>query len=133
MKQFDEMFLAEIGATHLSKCRKDKLLSAICEELEIRVGNRMAEGLSEEQIDAFEQIIDNDADMNKEWLLAHHPNYQATCRMLKKKGIGDSDLINETASFLWLECNRPDYPQIVMECQDELIKEIIECKGLIFD
>ena len=127
---FDKDFIAEIGAEHFADCKIDAFLAGASEEIEVRVGNRMSEGLSEDKIREFDQILVNDAHENEQWLAAHFPDYQTDngYLMLRNVGMRGDELINETASLLWLTANRPDYEDIVQECTKEVFREIVESK-----
>lgn len=74
--RIDENLLVELGLGSLPKPEKDKLLRHIYETLETRVGMKLAERMSDEQLDEFEQFIDtNDEKGALGWLEANFPNY----------------------------------------------------------
>lgn len=74
--RIDENLLVELGLGSLPKLEKDKLLRHIYETLETRVGMKLAERMSDEQLDEFEQFIDtNDEKGALGWLEANFPNY----------------------------------------------------------
>jgi len=74
--QIDDNFLQSVGLGSLPKEEKDKLLAHIYETLETRVGMKLAEKMSDEQLDEFEGFIDtNDEAGALKWLEANFPNY----------------------------------------------------------
>lgn len=72
--QFDEQFLQEMGLSAMPEEKKQKFLAYAQEELEVRVGERISEGLSEEQLAEFDQIVDP-SEAN-EWLERNRPDFR---------------------------------------------------------
>jgi Protein of unknown function (DUF5663) len=75
----DEAFLNELGITITDE--KDRLakIAELQDELELRVGNTIAEHLSEAQIDEFEKINDKgDEAVSLAWLEVAYPDYKKT-------------------------------------------------------
>ena len=58
--KFDNNFLIEVGLQALPEDQKKEFLAQAQEELEVRVGKQMCEGMSGEQIAEFEKLMDND-------------------------------------------------------------------------
>ena len=85
--QFDESFLQEMGLSAMPKEQKQKFLDYIQEELEIRIGERIAKGLTEAQLNEFDQITDQKE--AAEWLEKNRPDYREivtrTIEELKKE------------------------------------------------
>lgn len=74
--QIDAKMLAELGLGQLPKAEQDKLLRQIYETLETRVGMRLAQNMSDEQLDEFESFIDrNDEKSALAWLEKNFPDY----------------------------------------------------------
>lgn len=74
--QIDDNFLQSVGLGALPQAEKDKLLAHIYETLETRVGMKLAEKMSDEQLDEFEGFIDtNDEAGALKWLESNFPNY----------------------------------------------------------
>ena len=71
--QFDENFLQEMGLSSMPEDQKQAFLDYIQEELEVRIGERISEGLSEVQLNQFDLITDQ-AEATK-WLEANRPDY----------------------------------------------------------
>ena len=72
--QFDEQFLQEMGLSAMPEEQKQQFLAYVQEELEIRIGERISEGLSEAQLEEFDHITDQAA--AAEWLEKNRPDYR---------------------------------------------------------
>lgn len=77
MIKLDDTLLEELGLAGLPPEEKKKLLAHIYETLEMRVGMKLAEQMSDAQLSEFEQFIDrNDEAGALRWLEANFPNYK---------------------------------------------------------
>jgi hypothetical protein len=77
MIKLDDDLLQELGLAALPADEKKKLLAHIYETLEMRVGMKLAEQMSDAQLTEFEQFIDsNDESGALKWLEANFPNYK---------------------------------------------------------
>lgn len=77
MIKLDDDLLQELGLAALSAEEKKKLLAHIYETLEMRVGMKLAEQMSDAQLTEFEQFIDrNDEGGALKWLESNFPNYK---------------------------------------------------------
>ncbi len=77
MFKLDDNLLKELGLGTLPPEEKNKMLAHIYETLEMRVGMKLAEQMSNEQLDEFEDFIDaNDEAGALKWLEANFPNYK---------------------------------------------------------
>lgn len=72
--EFDEQFLQEMGLSAMPEDEKQKFLAYIQEELEVRIGERISQGLSEVQLNEFDMITDQ-AEATK-WLEQNRPDYR---------------------------------------------------------
>jgi hypothetical protein len=129
MFQLDDKFLADVGLQDLPEDQKKAFLQHIYDELELRVGTKLSDGMSDEQLEEFESIIDRKDDVVTAWLAQHAPDYhneEAFSRVQQATGldVNDPGLRAEYAATKWLEVNRPDYRQVVASVLDELKKEI---------
>lgn len=129
MFQLDDQFLSDVGLDALPDEQKKPFLQHIYEELELRVGTKLSEGLSDDQLDEFEAFVEGDADKTQAWLTRYEPNYtdQPTFQALKAKAgsvVDDSRLASEYASLRWLEINRPNYRDVVAGVLEELKGEL---------
>jgi len=130
MFRLDDQFLKDIGLDQLPEDQKKSFLQHIYSELELRVGTRLSDGLSDAQLEEFEQIIDRKEDKIQEWLANHAPQYSQEAAFGKlmeatKLPADDPRLIAEYTATKWLEVNRPDYRDVVAAVLDELKKEIL--------
>ena len=72
--EFDEKFLQEMGLSAMPEEEKQKFLDYIQEELEVRIGERISQGLTEVQLNQFDMITDQ-AEATK-WLEVNRPDYR---------------------------------------------------------
>lgn len=136
MFQLDDKFLEDIGLTNLPDDQKQAFLQHIYEELELRVGTRLSDGLSDAQLEQFEKVIDRDQATIEAWIGQYAPNYHADeifTRMQQATQLdpNDPNLKAEYVATKWLEVNRPDYRQVVAQVLDELKREIIANRDAI--
>lgn len=77
MFKLDDNFLAELGLGALPAEEKKKMLAHIYETLELRVGMKLAENMSDAQLDEFEALMDNGNEAGAlTWLETNVPNYK---------------------------------------------------------
>jgi hypothetical protein len=77
MIKIDNTLLQEIGLGTLPDHEKDSLLKHIYETLEMRVGMRLADQMSNQQLDEFEQYFEAKDDAGAfKWLESNFPNYK---------------------------------------------------------
>lgn len=136
MFQLDDKFLQDLGLDQLPEEQKKPFLEHIYSELELKVGTRLSDGLSDTQLAEFEKIIDRDEEAINTWLSLHAPNYMqeetfTRLQQATKLEATDPRLKSEFAATKWLEVNRPDYRSVVAEVLEELKKEIITNRDAI--
>lgn len=129
MFQLDDKFLQDLGLDQLPDDQKQAFKEHIYSQLELRVGTRLSEGLTDQQLAEFESFIDRDATKVQTWIAAHVPSYanDPSYQQLKAnapKEVDDAIILAEFASLKWLGLNRPDYQKVVTEVLEELKKEI---------
>jgi hypothetical protein len=77
MFKLDDNLLQELGLGTLPPEEKNRMLAHIYETLEMRVGMKLAERMSNEQLDEFEGFIDkNDEAGALKWLESNFPDYK---------------------------------------------------------
>ena len=77
MFQLDDNLLQQLGLGSLPPAEKNKMLAHIYETLELRVGMKLAEQMSDAQLDEFEAFIDkNDEAGALKWLETNFPDYK---------------------------------------------------------
>jgi hypothetical protein len=94
--QLDDSFLNDLGLGNIPEQQKQTFLLQVLEMLESRVGLRLAEELTDEQVVEFEQVAPREDDSEEmsaqkqqaadEWLRENHPGYE--------------DLVNEELALL---------------------------------
>jgi len=100
MFKLDDNLLQELGLGTLPPQEKNRMLQHIYETLEMRVGMRLAEGMSNQQLDEFEKLM---------------PIQTDTEEVRKQK---------EQQALTWLETNFPNYKQVVADELEKLKGEI---------
>jgi len=136
MFQLDNNFLEEIGLGGLPEDQKKPFLQHIYDQLEGRVGTRLSEGMTDQQLDEFEAIIDRRDEIIQPWLQQNAPQYQTEESFLRlqqaMQAPADSPALRaEFAATKWLEVNRPDYRDVVTKTLEELKQEIIANRDAI--
>lgn len=77
MFKLDDDFLASVGLAALPAEDKRKMLAHIYETLELRVGMKLAQNMTDEQLNEFEKLMDaNDEAGALKWLETNVPNYK---------------------------------------------------------
>ena len=136
MFQLDDKFLEDIGLGGLPDEQKQAFLAYFREQLELRVGTKLSEGLSNDQLDEFESFVDRDEAKVDAWLAAHVPDYQSdqTWQQMQAnagENVPLAAMKAEFASLKWLSINRPDYRDVVASVMQELKQETIENRDAI--
>lgn len=136
MFQLDDNFLQDVGLGAMPEDQKQAFLKHIYSELELRVGTKLSEGLSDDQMAEFESFIDRNAEKVEAWFNAHLPNYseQPDYQQLKNGAPEEAsalDVLCEYGSLKWLEINRPDYRQVVSSEFEKMKQEIAQNSAAI--
>ena len=136
MFQLDEKFLEDVGLGGLPDEQKQAFIDHFREQLELRVGTRLSEGLSDSQLEEFEAFIDRKDDIVRSWLSSNVPDYEQDQIFQQLKAgapdnIPENVVLAEYASLKWLGINRPDYRDVVASTMEELKQEIITNRDAI--
>ncbi|HET6746488.1 MAG TPA: DUF5663 domain-containing protein [Candidatus Saccharimonadales bacterium] len=136
MFQLDDTFLSDVGLASLPDDQKQPFLQHVYDELELRVGTRLSDGMSDAQLQEFESIIDRKMEIVDSWLTQNFPSYQADpafarLQEVTKLSSEDPALRSEFAATKWLEKNRPNYRDVVAQVLDELKREIASSRDSI--
>jgi len=102
MIKLDDQLLNDLGLGQLPKAERDQLLAHIFETLQMRVGTTLAQQMSDEQLDAFEAIVQPSETNPGE----------------------DLDDETQAKAAQWLEENFPSYKQVVADELEQLKSEI---------
>lgn len=129
MFQLDDTFLKDVGLDDLPEDQKKPFLQHIYDELELRVGTRLSDGMTDAQLEEFEAIIDRKLEVIDAWLAQFSPNYQMdqafiALQQATNLPAADPRLKSEFAATKWLEQNRPNYRDVVAQVLAELKQEI---------
>ncbi len=77
MFKLDDNFLHELGLSALPADEKNKMLAHILDTLEMRVGMKLASGMTNEQLDEFESFINQKNEEGAlKWLETNFPDYK---------------------------------------------------------
>lgn len=136
MFQLDDKFLEDVGLAQLPEEQKQVFLEQVYASLEERVGVRLSEGLSDDQLEEFEGIIDRKPEKVDAWLTVYAPQYNTDPvfqRIQQATGLAldDPALRSEFAATKWLEVNRPNYRDVVAQVMAELKSEIAQNREAI--
>src|SRR5262245_33777251 len=98
MFQLDDTFLQSVGLGGMPDDQKKAFLDHLYEELELRVGVRLSEGMSDDQLAQFEKLIDaNDEAGALKWLETNRPDYKQVVaeelEKLKQEVLANKDTI----------------------------------------
>jgi hypothetical protein len=135
MVKIDETFLKSVGLDGLPESRKQDFMLRAQEELETRVGERMSQGLTIDQLKEFEGIMKNDRETLVR-MLAKVGDYRQDKiyqRLLERHGVveGTLEILGEYLSVKWIQMNRPDYATITESVAEEIRNEILGAKNEI--
>lgn len=135
MIKIDEKFLDEVGLTDLPEEKKPEFIEQTQEELENRVGERMSEGLTLNQLQEFEGIMNNDRNAMIQILsqIGDYRNDPIYVKILQRHGVteGNLQILGEYLSVKWIQINRPDYATITADVEAQLKNEIIQARDRI--
>ena len=136
MFQLDDKFLQDVGLGGLPDEQKKAFLDYFREQLELRVGTLLSEGMSDAQLAEFESFIDRDEEKVNSWIAANVPDYQNDQIWQQLSGSAPENIPEvvvkaEYASLKWLGINRPDYRDVVTKVMNELKEETIANRDAI--
>lgn len=128
MFELDEKFFEEIGLNRMPVNEQEEFKKHIQEEIEVRVGERISDGMSPEKLDEFEAIIDENSDFIQNWVLMNTPDYKNDeiyqTFVSQNNGQESAEIMNEYAAMKWLQVNRPDFARIIETVMDEMKGEL---------
>lgn len=135
MIKIDERFLDEVGLSSMPQERKADFIAQTQEELENRVGEKMSEGMTVDQLREFDGIMNNDRNTMIR-VLSQIGDYRQDAlyqKLLERHGVaeGNLEILGEYLSVKWIQINRPDYAAITKNVAEELKAEIIEARPMI--
>jgi hypothetical protein len=135
MFKLDEEFLAQLGLGDMPQEQKQAFLQHIYSELEIRVGEKLTEKMTEAQLDEFGYFVDKNEQSIRDWFKTNLPDFAdlPDYKVLQERmpNATEVELMAEFGATKWLQLNRPDYPEVVRQTLEELKKEILDNKDKI--
>ena len=136
MFQIDDKLLQDVGLGTLPDEQKQAFLAYFREQLELRVGTKLSDGLSDAQLAEFEGFIDRDMDATRQWIGTNAADYENDQVYQKLKSgapatVSADDILAEYASLRWLSLNRPDYRDVVAATMEELRQEVMKNRDAI--
>lgn len=133
MYNIDDSFLESVGLGGLPAEQKSGFKQYAQDQLEIRIGEKMSNNLTEAQLDEFEKIIDNDQELMQKWLSAagDYKNNEVYQKLVQVEGGDSAEVENDFITALWLNHNCPNYQQIIDDSVKEIQAEIIKNKDQI--
>ncbi|MCL2280607.1 DUF5663 domain-containing protein [Candidatus Saccharibacteria bacterium] len=135
MFKLDDQFLEDLGLGALPPEQKQALLQHIYGELEMRVGERLTEGMSDELLDEFGNFVDMNMEGMSKWFSENLPDYtdRDDFKQLKEANpqAPEAAVMSEYGAMKWLQLNRPDYPQVVATVLEEIKDEVRTNKDAI--
>ena len=128
MIKIDEKFLEEVGLSEMPAEQRQAFLKHTQEELEVRVGEEMSRGMTVEQLEEFEGIMNQDREVMIR-LLMNMDDYRQDelyKKLLEKYGVteGTMEILSEFLSVKWIQKNRPDYEKVAMDVLEDLKVEM---------
>ncbi len=131
MIKFDEKFLEEVGLGSMPEGQKQEFLQHIQDQLELRVGEKMSENMSVDQMEEFDGIMKNDRQIMSKVLRDFGGDYRQDPLYLKvmerhKATEATLELIGEYLSIKWIQTYRPNYSEVADNVAKELKEEIIQ-------
>ena len=128
MIKIDEKFLEEVGLAEMPAEQKDAFLKHTQEELEVRVGEEMSRGMTVEQLEEFEGIMNQDREVMIRLLMnmGDYREDELYKKLLEKYGVteGTMEILGEFLSVKWIQKNRPDYEKVAMDVLEDLKVEM---------
>ena len=129
--KLDNDFLAEVGLQDMPEERKKAFLEHVQDELEVRVGEKISDEMTLEQVKEFEQVVSNDQEAIRKMVLDMKQDFrqdETYKQILKRHGVsqGNWEILAEYLSVKWIQNNCPNYREIVTEAKERLKNEIMQ-------
>ena len=128
MIRVDENFLRETGLGDLNEMQRTAFIEEPQRLLENRIGEKLSEGLSLEQLEEFDGIMKKDKNVMIKALakLGDYRIDEVYQNLLKRYGVteGTVDILSEYLSVKWIQTNRPNYAEVSCQVFEELKQEV---------
>ncbi len=131
-----EEFLARVGLGNMEPELRRSFLAYMYEWVQSEIGDRLTDGLSDEQVAEFEAIMAGDMGVVDAWIAEHTPEYLTDARYLRivqgaPDGTDEAGLRQEYVSSRWLEVARPDFQQVTAAVWADVTQMIRENRDAI--
>lgn len=137
MIKVDDRFLAEVGLQNLPEPQRTAFITEIQGELENRVGEKMSEGMTPEQLEEFDGIMQKDRNTMIKFLtrLGDYRQDDIYKKLLQKYNTteGTLEILGEYLSVKWIQLNHPDYARVAQDIEAEFKQEIIKAHDEIME
>ena len=128
MIRVDENFLRETGLGDLDEMQRAAFIEEAQRLLENRIGEKLSEGLSLEQLEEFDGIMKKDKNVMIKALakLGDYRIDEVYQNLLKRYGVteGTVDILSEYLSVKWIQTNRPNYAEVSRQVFEGLKQEV---------
>ncbi|MBF1034125.1 MAG: hypothetical protein HXL11_01730 [Candidatus Nanosynbacter sp.] len=128
MIRVDENFLRETELGDLDEMQRTAFIEEAQRLLENRIGEKLSEGLSLEQLEEFDGIMKKDKNVMIKALakLGDYRIDEVYQNLLKRYGVteGTVDILSEYLSVKWIQTNRPNYAEVSRQVFEELKQEV---------
>ena len=128
MIRVDENFLRETGLGDLDEMQRTAFIEEAQRLLENRIGEKLSEGLSLEQLEEFDGIMKKDKNVMIKALakLGDYRIDEVYQNLLKRYGVteGTVDILSEYLSVKWIQTNRPNYAEVSRQVFEKLKQEV---------
>lgn len=128
MIRIDDKFLEEVGLAEMPEEQKQAFMKHTQEELEVRVGEEMSRGMTVQQLEEFEGIMNQDREVMIRLLMqmGDYREDELYKKLLEKYNVteGTMEILSEFLSVKWIQKNRPDYEKVAMDVLEDLKTEL---------
>lgn len=127
MYQSDEQIITQIGIADLPEERQ----RSIIDEVQVQIGELVSEQLTEQQLNEYQAIIDDDKDVIDAWLDENVPDYKnaAAYQAFEEDYHEDPEHNNPAklfASLAWLQLNVPNVESLMQQGIDAYKQELAQ-------
>lgn len=123
----DETLIEELNIGHLSAEDQEHELNMV----RLHIGERISEGQSDEALEVYERIINDDKDFIHEWLLQNVPQYEENIvyQEIVAAEADDPEHNNPEklfANLAWIQLNVPNIQEVVKNAVQSYKDEVAE-------
>lgn len=125
MYQSDEKIIEQLGIANLPADEQQRMI----EEVQVRIGELVSENLTEQQLNEYQAIIDDDKEVIDAWLDLNVPDYKnsAAYQAFEEDYKDDPEFNNPAklfASLAWIEFNVPNLEEVMQQGIDTYKQEL---------